>query len=292
MITQPHVGKRENKMTILICPTCSVSLQAFDKHYACINGHSFDKAKQGYVNLLLSHQKRTALPGDGKEMVDSRKNFLDKGFYKPIAKAVNQQIKKSLSSTPSTDLTQIVDIGCGVGYYLSSLQESLSLNGQDYWGVDISKEAIKCASKHKRINWLVASSKHLPFASNSVDIVLSVFSPLYLEEINRILSSHGKVIMVTPANKHLIELRSILFDRVEEHGPDKTLEKYSAVFDLKEQTSLCTSFSLSSQEDIYNLLKMTPFYWKSSAQKKEDLRKIEKLLLSIDVILWNFSKKQ
>lgn len=274
-------------MTILICPTCSASLQAFDKNYACINGHSFDKAKQGYHNLLLSHQKRTLLPGDSKEMVDSRKNFLNKGFYKAIAQPINQLVQKYLV----TDGAQIVDVGCGVGYYLSYLQENLSLKQQAYWGVDISKEAIKCASSYKAIKWLVASSKNLPFASGSVDIVLSVFSPLYLEEINRILSPQGKVIMVTPAKQHLIELRSMLFEQVEEHTADKIFEKYSAVFDIKEQISICASFSLSSQQDIDNLLKMTPLYWKSSASKKEALRKVESLDLTLDVTLWELSKR-
>lgn len=275
-------------MTILICPTCSASLQAFDKNYACIKGHSFDKAKQGYLNLLLSHQKRTLLPGDSKEMVVSRKNFLNKGFYKAIAQAINECIQKSLI----TDGAQIVDIGCGVGYYLSYLQENLSVKQQAYWGVDISKEAIKCASSYKAIKWLVASSKNLPFASNSVDIVLSVFSPLYLEEIKRILSPQGKVIMVTPAEQHLIELRSILFEHVEEHSVDKTLEKYSASFNVEEQGLICDSFSLSSQQDIDNLLKMTPFYWKSSASKKEALRKLESLDLTLAVSVWVLSKRR
>ena len=55
-------------MNILTCPVCGEKLNIFGKTLKCDNNHSFDFAKQGYVNLLL-----TSKSGDKKG--DSRENF-------------------------------------------------------------------------------------------------------------------------------------------------------------------------------------------------------------------------
>ena len=61
----------------MICPNCKQKLQKIDNSYKCINNHSFDISKQGYVNLLLN----TSNSGDNKEMINARSIFLQKGYY-------------------------------------------------------------------------------------------------------------------------------------------------------------------------------------------------------------------
>lgn len=274
----------------LICPVCASPLTQSEKTYHCANNHSFDKAKQGYVNLLLSNQKKTQQPGDNKEMVKSRIDFLKKDYYLPIVTALNEAIQQKLAKLQRPN-PNIVDLGCGVGYYLSHLRNALlsSFPGACYWGTDISKEAIHCANQHdKAISWIVSSNKNLPFASESIDIALSVFSPLYHDEVKRILSPNGLLFAVTPAKNHLMELREYLFDELKEIDEDKLLLKTDGFFEFSESLPIQSSMTLESKEEIENLLKMTPFYWRSSAFKKDMLLSLDKLKVSIDVMLWVF----
>lgn len=63
--------------TMLLCPVCKEKLvkDISNKMYRCSNKHTYDIAKEGYVNLLISNQKRSKNPGDSKEMVLSRIDF-------------------------------------------------------------------------------------------------------------------------------------------------------------------------------------------------------------------------
>lgn len=276
--------------SILTCPVCSDTLYPYEKTYACVNKHTFDRAKQGYVNLLLSNQKKTLQPGDNKEMVKSRLDFLNRGYYSPIVDVINSAILSRMESF-TNQIPQIADLGCGVGYYLTKLKQQLleKYPTTQYWGTDISKEAIHCANQHdKDISWLVCSNKNLPFASESVDAVLSVFAPLYNEEVQRILSPDGRIFVVTPARSHLFELRRFLFDELKEIDEDKLIQKMDGFFEIEESIAIHETVKLHSSSDIESLLKMTPFYWRSSQIKKDLLFAMEELEVTIDVTLWVF----
>ena len=68
----------------LLCPICSEQLNLTDRQYRCPRNHSFDIARQGYVNLLAVQQKHSLNPGDTREQVLSRREFLEAGFYAPL----------------------------------------------------------------------------------------------------------------------------------------------------------------------------------------------------------------
>ncbi len=280
---------------ILICPVCANPLNQYNKSYSCLNNHAFDKAKQGYVNLLLANQKKTLQPGDNKEMVASRLAFLKQDYYLSISEALNTVISKIISLKTHNHHLHIADLGCGVGYYLSALKKYLSLNEclAEYWGIDISKEAIHSASQYdKTISWLVGSTKTLPFAPQSVDILLSVFAPIYPEEVKRILAPNGRIFVITPASSHLLELRKLLFEQVKESDSEKILQKMNGFFELVDTVPVRSSIHLTSKNEIENLLKMTPFYWKSNLTKKMELLSLNELTVTIDINIWIFQHKQ
>ena len=56
----------------LLCPICAAPLRQTDKTFRCDANHSFDMARQGYVNLLPVQNKRSLNPGDTREQVLSR----------------------------------------------------------------------------------------------------------------------------------------------------------------------------------------------------------------------------
>ena len=69
----------------LACPIDGGRLEFQEKQLVCENGHVFDVARQGYVNLLPVQHKRSKHPGDSKEMVLARTRFLNLGNYYPVA---------------------------------------------------------------------------------------------------------------------------------------------------------------------------------------------------------------
>ena len=76
----------------LVCPVCGQALRRAERCWQCESRHSFDVARQGYVNLLTVDRKHTKHPGDTKEMVAARKAFLY-GITLPDTKLQNQRQK-------------------------------------------------------------------------------------------------------------------------------------------------------------------------------------------------------
>ena len=97
-----------------ICPVCGQPLGREENTFRCKTGHSFDRARSGYVNLLLSGGKHAKIPGDNKQMVLSRRAFLEKGFYRPMADALCRETAEELNGLSSP---AVLDAGCGEGYY-------------------------------------------------------------------------------------------------------------------------------------------------------------------------------
>jgi len=123
-------------MSGFICPVCREKLEAKDKSLVCRNKHTFDIAKQGYVNLLLSNQMNAKLPGDNKMMVSARRNFLNKGYYKILSEKLCDTAVRYIKNGDT-----VLDAGCGEGYYTQKVYESLLEKGiqTDMLGIDISK---------------------------------------------------------------------------------------------------------------------------------------------------------
>ena len=104
----------------LICPLCGETLEKNEKSFRCPNRHGFDIARQGYVHLLPVQSKHSRSPGDTREQVISRRRFLEGGFYEPIARAVAQ------AAMETGVRGEILDVGCGEGYYGAYLASSLN----------------------------------------------------------------------------------------------------------------------------------------------------------------------
>ena len=134
----------------LLCPICGEQLNLSGKQYRCPRNHSFDIARQGYVNLLVVQQKHSKNPGDTREQVLSRREFLEAGFYAPIA-------GKLIETAKELGITgQVLDVGCGEGYYSAGLAKALDAQ---LVGLDISKEAVRyAAGRDKAAMWLCASA--------------------------------------------------------------------------------------------------------------------------------------
>ena len=272
-------------MPELMCPVCGQPLILEGKTYRCETGHCFDCAKSGYVNLLppAPGGKRH---GDDKLMVKARTDFLDKGYYDPLAAAVAR-----CAADCKGDHLHIVDAGCGEGKYTVDVLNHLAEHGKtaDIVGIDISKEALICAARRsKAVKLCVASTAHMPLADGCADVVLNIFSPFMGEEFARVLKPDGRLICVVPLERHLWELKQLIYDTPYEN-PAPTVELNG--FTLVQRQDLRYEIELTCNEDIINLFKMTPYYYKTGAadQKKAEAAEYLKTTIEFGVLVYRKS---
>ncbi|WP_223546648.1 putative RNA methyltransferase [Pseudomonas sp. A-B-19] len=245
---------------MLACPICSEPLNAVDNGVACPAGHRFDRARQGYLNLLPVQHKNSRDPGDNQAMVEARRDFLNAGHYAPVAKRLAQL---AADYAPQ----RWVDIGCGEGYYTAQIAEALP--DAEGYALDISREAVKRACKRNPgLTWLIASMARVPLASGSCQFLASVFSPLDWEEAKRLLSVGGGLMKVGPTSGHLMELRERLYDEVREYIDDKHLDLVPEGMALAHSETLEFKLTLVNGQDRANLLAMTPHGWRASAERR------------------------
>lgn len=248
------------------CPLCQCELHLTSNQYRCENNHQFDNAKEGYVNLMPAHHKRSKNPGDNKEMMQARRAFLEAGHYQPM----QQQVANLCQQYITDDSASLLDIGCGEGYYTSKIAEQLDGKNANVFGLDISKIAIKYAAKrYLNCQFSVASSHRLPFYDLSLDGIVRIYAPCKAQELHRTIKENGYLITVTPASHHLYELREGVYGDVRLH--DEEVEDISG-FDLIEEKKLTYDMQLNGLEALH-LLDMTPFAWKATAEFKAELEK-------------------
>lgn len=241
------------------CPLCAQPLRREEKRYVCPQGHSFDIARQGYVNLLTVQQKHSLDPGDTRQQVLSRRAFLESGFYAPISEALNQ------AALDYNAQGEILDVGCGEGYYSARLAAAL---GAPLTGLDISKEAVRCAAgQYKAYAWLCATAAHIPVPDGCVGTLSSLFALTLPGEFRRVLRKNGLFLQVLAAEDHLLGLKSIVYD-VLTHKQKDTAPALPG-FALLESRQIRFDFTAEG-EQIQRLFAMTPHLFrigKAGAQR-------------------------
>lgn len=277
--------------SLLTCPFDHEPLLEHPGSLRCLNGHSFDIAREGYVNLLPVQYKKTKDPGDSKLMVQARHAFLSAGFYDPIAEALNR-ICLDLSKSRDEPL-HILDAGCGEGFYLRRLGHALQNLGKksELIGLDISKPAIQKAAKTDRsIAWLVASGKQPPLAPQSLHLILCLFGFCFYEDFAALLKPGGYLVRIDAGPEHLIELRERIYPEL----------KPAKVFDYSEAeragmqriADQSVSFKLPklNEEALFQLLAMTPHLYRANKELLSQLEADSLPELSVDVCARIFQK--
>ena len=245
-----------------------------DKRSAVCNGarrHCFDFSRDGYLSLPQS-----AGGGDSKGAVDARRSFLDKGYYAPLALAVSDAVSKYVG----LDAT-VIDAGCGEGYYTSMIAAKVG----GVIGFDLSKFACAAAAKRaKKEGWdnllySTASVFELPVRDSAADAVINIFAPCAENEYKRVLHSGGYLFVVGAGKEHLMGLKRAIYDDVYENGEradmPESMEHVDKIIARHE-------IEVKGEEDIFALFSMTPYYWRTSEQDKEKLKRLESLKTQIE----------
>ncbi|WP_336248853.1 putative RNA methyltransferase [Stomatohabitans albus] len=186
---------------VLICPVCARTgtaeqpeqpLVDHNGGLGCARGHHFDRAKQGYVNLIVGSNPH---PGDTPAMVQARCRVHQAGVFEPVHTWLNAQSRGG-----------IVDIGAGPGEYLGSATHA-------DWRIalDSSTAALRVCAKQSGVQAYGGDlMRPLPIATAAADTVWSVFAPRPMREVVRILKPGGIALMIIPRANHLGELREKL----------------------------------------------------------------------------------
>lgn len=236
---------------MLACPHCKLALTLTGSGAVCASGHSFDRGRRGYLNLLPGGRlSPTAISGDTPDALAARRRFLTAGHYAPIARA--------LADAVGTPPGPVLDVGCGEGYYLSQL------NVADTYGIDVSKAAAQMAARaYPNTQFVVGTAFRLPILDHSAGVVISVFAPHPFDEFSRVLRPDGWWVTVTPGPCHLQEMRpdvgSESATKVDQRMQRRSVPPPEATSAVRVQFVLDLS-----AEAAHDLFLMTPIRWQAA----------------------------
>ena len=260
-------------MSRFACPACGGRLERRGPVYRCAGGHSYDVAAEGYVYLLPPNKKHSRMPGDDRQMVASRRRFLEGGWYADFSDTLNRLAAECLAGSGKSPV--ILDAGCGEGYYTGRLTRFLEKNGlsPEGYGFDISKSAVKAAAKKcGGISFAVGSMFGIPFRSGEADLLTDVFAPIVPEEFLRVVRPGGHLILAVPGARHLYGMKRILYDEPYEN---ETRDTQYPGFEFLRRVPVRGEITTEDPQVMRDLFAMTPYYWKTP---KEGCGRLERAL--------------
>ena len=269
---------------MLICPHCGAPLVREARVLRCENGHSYDIARSGYCNLLQSARAGDHT-GDSREMVLARRQFLDSGYYAPLAQAICRRAEQLTDGKPAVN---VVDAGCGEGYYTRQLAQALRQAGRlcGSVGIDISKAATQYAAKRdENTQYVTGSAYHMPLADHCADLICSIFAPTPAAEFRRVLRQDGAVLCAVPGAEHLWELKCAVYDTPYKNREEKhRLEGYR----LADRHKITYSVHIGNGRDIQTLFAMTPYAHRTPRTGLQRLQALTELDVTLDFLLLTF----
>jgi 23S rRNA (guanine745-N1)-methyltransferase len=271
---------------VFACPVCGQPLQRFGRIFRCVNGHAFDVAREGYVNLLLAQYRRSKDPGYSKEMIAGRRDFFDAGHYQPLADGIAELVDAYL---PGVDEPVVLDAGCGEGYYLRRLRARMADGdrpaGALLCGIDISRHGVRVAARRDPEGlYAVAGIYHMPVLPARVDVLLTHFSPVSAADFRQVVRPGGVVLVGGPAEGHLFSFKELLYDTPMPHEPEIALAGEPG-FELIDTHRIHYKLTLRGPGQVANLLLMTPYYWSASPQARERLACLDTFDTEVDVVI-------
>ena len=271
---------------LFICPVCGYPLLHEENRLVCTNTsskktHSFDLSAAGYVNLAPPSKPS----GDNKAMVKARSEFLSAGYYEPVADALCDAVRDYASPEPV-----ILDAGCGEGYYTNKLSAISKITV----GIDLSKEAITAGAKaakreniRNRVSYAVAGIFEMPLKSESFDVIVSLFAPIDEDEFSRVLRDNGILICVCAGPKHLMGLKNFLYSETYENTSRADLPRG---FELIKKRHIEYTMEVKSNEHVYDLFTMTPYFYRTPKEASERLKALDKLQTPVEVDIFIYRK--
>lgn len=278
----------------LLCPVCRQPLLEEERALRCPQGHAFDVAREGYVNLLRL-RKQPKFLGDSKEMLRARRAFLQSGHYAPIVRALHRAVDAHLRAGNTHGC--ILDAGCGEGSYLGQLHAHLQTEFGERapacCGMDIAKEGVRLAARqYPESGFVVAdTTQPLLLPDASVRVLLNIFAPRNAAEFARVVGPGGLLLVLIPGQDHLIELRDALgLLDVEPQKRTRVVAQFAQAFQLVDTQPVHFAMELA-QDELVQLVEMTPSARHLSEKARDSLRALTHFTTSARVELLLFQRR-
>lgn len=262
---------------LLLCPVCGSPLRRTGNTARCENGHAFDYAREGYLNLLAGRRRAGASSGDSREMALSRRAFLEKGYFAPLRDALASYVRAHCGGSA-------LDICCGEGYYSSALKK----DGNAVYAFDLSKEMVRLAAKRGVAECFVANISSIPLPAGSIGTAIHLFAPFHDAEFSRVMCADGTLLTVVPGRRHLMGMKEILYDAPYENDevpPD------APSFSILKKRIVRAQAEITGQADIAALLHMTPYGVHSPREGIARLERLDTLSTELEFVIYVLRKK-
>lgn len=246
---------------MFLCPICHGKMNFSNKNsVVCEKGHCFDLSKHGYINFIPNQQQTKYT----KDLFESRRYIFEEGFYDPLKDSIKQIIEEYLDTSKSI---KALDVGCGEGFYGKSLIENI--DSLDIYAMDNAKDAIILgAKKEQKIKWIIGDLANIPLKSDSMDLLINIFTPSNYSEFTRILKGDGYIIKVVPGANYLKELRACASKQLaKEKYSNESVINYFVKHMKCEGVKNLTYKMPVTKEIIDNFLKMTPMMFNVDKEK-------------------------
>lgn len=278
----------------LVCPLDGLSLARESMTLRCENGHSFDIARQGYVNLLPVQHKTSLAPGDSKQMVDARRRVLDAGLFTGLANAIASILTREVVGALPSGRSLLVDAGCGEGFYTHRFADTLERSGRSVsvLGIDISKPAIiAAAARYRNLAWAVASNRRLPVPHNRADVITSLFGFETWEPWSKLQRAGQMVLVVDAGPQHLIELRRVIYPDVRVHDAPAHAAAVESGYKMQFDQKVTYTTYAENRQMIADILCMTPHGYKITPQGRKAADALDGLTLTLDATIRLFLRE-
>ena len=239
----------------------------------CQNRHTFNIAKQGFVNFL-----RQTKGDKNYDMAsfENRSQILAAGYYDPILEVISERLRDL------PEHSHVLDVACGEGYYSRQLAQEFD---KDFMAFDLSKDSILLAARQnpqKNVAWFVGDLAQLPLREHCIDVILDIFSPANYQEFGRLLSDHGLVFKVIPHEDHLKEFRQLL-PEAQAYSNQDVLEHFQESCDLLERVTIAKTWSMPS-EHVQTFAEMTPLFFHANKDTL-DLTSVTQLTVAGELLI-------
>ena len=206
-----------------VCPVCRGALAEAGGSLCCERRHTYDVARQGYVNLL---RKKPDTLYEEKALFEARRVVYGAGFFAPVVEAVREGLPEGT----------VLDAGCGEGSLLAALTADGVRRGI---GLDIAKPAVQMAAgAYKQAAWCVGDLCDIPLPDGAVEAIVNVLTPANYGEFSRVLAPGGSLVKVVPSAAHLQEIRSLTNQSPYTHALEETIAILKKRFALLEQKTI------------------------------------------------------
>ncbi|WP_139693871.1 putative RNA methyltransferase [Sporolactobacillus terrae] len=269
------------------CPLCGEAFTLVNEQRSlrCPNTHTFDIAKQGYVNLLT----KAVHTHYDKQLFEARRRIIvGHKFFNPLVKSIVNAIDEQMGSDKVQQST-ILDLGCGEGSHLAAICDALSQQTSKQitgCGIDLAKPGIQLAAKHYPNQiWFVGDLARPPYQKHSFQFLLNILSPSNYDAFDSLLEYGGSVIKVIPGEHYLQELRHAFYSTSRAtYSNVETLRLFKEHYPESEMHHLHYTVELD-KAGLSDLLYMTPLTWNIPESTRQTFLNQETAIITCDLLL-------